>query len=104
MTEENSTGSSNTNVLGPLLMIREAVKYFGPRGGSIINNWLDGVAIDPAEPVDLRRNERVPSTQSTGGARKGVGAEQKIRVNSINRRGQTATEGARAAGIIGSRK
>ena len=24
-------------MLGPLLMIREAVKYFGPRGGSIIN-------------------------------------------------------------------
>src|SRR6266576_752312 len=36
-TEEEFHRQFNTNVLGPLLMIREAVKYFGPRGGSIIN-------------------------------------------------------------------
>src|SRR5438552_1087673 len=36
-TEEEFHREFNTNVLGPLLMIREAVKYFGPRGGSIIN-------------------------------------------------------------------
>ncbi len=27
----------DTNVLGPILAIREAVKHFGPRGGSVIN-------------------------------------------------------------------
>src|SRR5260370_11657472 len=37
MTEEEFHREFNTNVLGPLLMIREAVKYFGQRGGSIIN-------------------------------------------------------------------
>src|SRR4029079_8930523 len=37
MTEEEFHREFNTNVLGPLLMIREAVKYFGPWGGSIIN-------------------------------------------------------------------
>src|SRR5712675_269359 len=31
MTEEEFHQEFNTNVLGPLLMIREAVKYFGPR-------------------------------------------------------------------------
>src|SRR6201981_3124261 len=36
-TEEEYHREFNTNVLGPLLMIREAVKYFGSRGGSIIN-------------------------------------------------------------------
>ncbi len=35
MTGEEFHREFNTNVLGPLLMIREAVKYFGPRGGSI---------------------------------------------------------------------
>src|SRR5438105_6416239 len=38
MTEEEFHREFNTNVLGPLLMIREAVKYFGPRGGSVINS------------------------------------------------------------------
>jgi Dehydrogenases with different specificities (related to short-chain alcohol dehydrogenases) len=37
VTEEEFHREFNTNVLGPLLMIREAVKYFGPSGGSIIN-------------------------------------------------------------------
>src|SRR2546430_10946835 len=36
-TEEEFHREFNTNVLGPLLTIREAVQYFGPRGGSIIN-------------------------------------------------------------------
>ena len=27
----------NTNVLGPMLVIRESLVYFGPRGGSVIN-------------------------------------------------------------------
>src|SRR5437870_11807249 len=37
VTEEEFHREFNTNVLGPLLMIREAVKYFGPSGGSIVN-------------------------------------------------------------------
>src|SRR5258708_5938504 len=37
VTEEEFHREFNTNVLGPLLMIREAVNYFGPRGGSVIN-------------------------------------------------------------------
>src|SRR6201981_3292534 len=36
VTEEEFHREFNTNVLGPLLMIREAAKYFGPGGGRII--------------------------------------------------------------------
>jgi 3-oxoacyl-[acyl-carrier protein] reductase len=74
MTEEEFHREFNTNVLGPLLMIREAVKYFGPRGGSIINIGSMGVSIDPAQPVDLHGNQECPRCNHTG-ARKGVGAE-----------------------------
>src|SRR5438105_12702029 len=36
-TEEEFHREFNTNVLGPLLMIRDAVKYFGPSGVNIVN-------------------------------------------------------------------
>jgi len=41
MTEEEFHREFNTNVLGPLLMIREAVKYFGPRvaASSTLARW-----------------------------------------------------------------
>src|SRR4029077_179483 len=37
VTEEEFHREFNTNVLGPILTVREAVKYFGPAGGSVIN-------------------------------------------------------------------
>src|ERR1700732_3272651 len=37
MTEEEFHREFNTNVLGPILVIRESLKHFGPDGGSIIN-------------------------------------------------------------------
>src|ERR1700745_2151698 len=37
MTEEEFHREINTNLLGPLLTIRESLKHFGPAGGSIIN-------------------------------------------------------------------
>ena len=36
MTEEEFHREFNTNVLGPMLVIRESLKHFGPRGGSVI--------------------------------------------------------------------
>ena len=74
ITEEEFHREFNTNILGPLLMIREAVKYFGPRGWQHHQHRLDGVASDPAQPVDLHGNEECPRRNHTG-ARKGVGAE-----------------------------
>src|ERR1700752_1159194 len=51
VTEEEFHREFNTNVLGPLLMIREAVKYFGPSGGSIIN--IGSGAAPLAPPIFL---------------------------------------------------
>jgi len=73
MTEEEFHREFNTNVLGPLLMIREAVKYFGQQGGSIIN--IGSMASQVTRPIcRSTRQPRVPRRNHRG-ARKGVGAE-----------------------------
>jgi 3-oxoacyl-[acyl-carrier protein] reductase len=98
VTEEEFHREFNTNVLGPLLMIREAVNYFGPRGGSIIN--IGSVATQLTPP----NSSIYTATKGAVDAITGVLAKElgprRIRVNSINP-GATATEGARAAGVIG---
>ena len=98
MTEEEFHRELNTNVLGPLLMIREAVKYFGPRGGSIIN--IGSVASHLTPPnFSIYAATKSALDAITRVLAKELGPRQ-IRVNSINP-GATATEGARAAGVIG---
>lgn len=89
----------NTNVLGLLLATREAVKYFGVEGGSVIN-------------IGSAVTELHPPTSSIYTATKGAVdavtrvlakelGPKKIRVNSINP-GMVETEGVHAAGFIGS--
>ena len=98
MTEEEFHREFNTNVLGPLLMIREAVKYFGPRGGSVIN--IGSVASHLTPPnFSIYAATKSALDAITRVLAKELGPRQ-IRVNSINP-GATATEGARAAGVIG---
>src|SRR5437879_5991541 len=96
MTEEEFHREFNTNVLGPLLMIREAVKYFGPRGGSIIN--IGSVATQLTPPnMSIYTATKGALDAITRVLAKELGP-RRIRVNSINP-GATATEGARAAGL-----
>jgi 3-oxoacyl-[acyl-carrier protein] reductase len=98
MTEEEFHREFNTNVLGPLLMIREAVKYFGPRGGSIIN--IGSVASHLTPPnFSIYSATKGALDAITRVLAKELGPRQ-IRVNSINP-GATATEGARTLGMIG---
>ena len=98
LTEEEFHREFNTNVLGPLLMIREAVKYFGLRGGSIIN--IGSVATQLTPPnLSMYSATRGALDAITRVLAKELGPKQ-IRVNLINP-GATATEGARAAGVIG---
>ena len=98
MTEEEFHREFNTNVLGPLLMIREAVKHFGPRGGSVIN--IGSVASHLTPPnFSIYAATKSALDAITRVLAKELGPRQ-IRVNSINP-GATATEGARAAGVIG---
>ena len=97
-TEEEFHREFNTNVLGPLLMIREAVKYFGPRGGSVINIGSTASALNPPN-LSIYTATKSALDAITRVLAKELGP-RRIRVNSINP-GATATEGARAAGVIG---
>lgn len=90
----------NTNVLGLILATQEAVKHFGPEGGSVINigSVVSGGNPPPASVVYT----------ATKGAVDGITqvlakelAPKKIRVNSINP-GGVETEGAHRLGVIGS--
>src|SRR3977135_3860473 len=74
VTEEEFHREFNTNVLGPLLMIREAVKYFGPRGGSVINIGSVAAHFTPSQCSERHGDQECPRRNHTG-ARKGVGAE-----------------------------
>lgn len=98
ITEEEFHREFNTNVLGPILMIREAVKYFGPRGGSVINigsaasqMYPPNYAVYAATKSALDAVTRVLAKEL---------APRKIRVNSINP-GATLSEGTHAAGLYG---
>jgi 3-oxoacyl-[acyl-carrier protein] reductase len=89
----------NTNVLGPILAIQEAVKHFGTKGGSVIN--ISSVASTSAPP-----NSVVYS--ATKGALDAVTlvlakelGPRRIRVNTIAP-GGVETEGVHAAGLMGS--
>jgi 3-oxoacyl-[acyl-carrier protein] reductase len=87
------------NVLGPLLTVREALKYFGPQGGNIIN--VSSVASEASVPTSsvysgtkgaLDAITRVLSTELSG---------RRVRVNTIAP-GGVETEGLHAMGIMGS--
>jgi 3-oxoacyl-[acyl-carrier protein] reductase len=89
----------STNVLGPLLTCREAVKLFGDKGGSIINIGSAYSDLNiPHSAVYAASKRAVDSI--TAVLAKELGP-RKIRVNSINP-GVVDTEGARAFGFIGS--
>jgi len=98
-TEEQFRRLFDTNVLGVLLASREAAKYFGDDGGTIINI---GSAVTQLTP---------PASSVYTGTKAAVDAitrvlakelgPKRIRVNSINP-GLVETEGVHAAGFIGS--
>ena len=99
LTEEEFHRQFNTNVLGTLLTVREAVKYFSKEGGSIINvssvvstSPMPGVAIYAA-------TKGAVDTLTIGLARELAG--RNIRVNNIAP-GGVDTEGAKTLGMIGS--
>ena len=89
----------NTNVLGLILATQEAVKHFGPEGGSVIN--IGSVASEDTPPMSVVYSATKGAVDAiTGVLAKELGA-RKIRVNSINP-GGVETEGTHTAGIVGS--
>lgn len=98
-TEEEFHREFDTNVLGPMLVIRESLDYFGSNGGSIINIGSGasqmcppGYSIYAASKSALDAVTRVLAKEL---------ADRKIRVNSVNP-GATLSEGTKSAGLYGA--
>jgi 3-oxoacyl-[acyl-carrier protein] reductase len=99
VTEAEFHRELNINVLGTILATKEALKYFGPAGGSVIN--ISSVAGEKAIPNSVIYSATKSAVNSiTGVLAKELGA-RKIRVNAIAP-GAVETEGVHQVGIIGS--
>lgn len=97
-TEQEFHREFNTNVLGPLLAIRESLKYFNSSGGSIINIGSAASRKHPPQ-YSIYAATKAALDAVTGVLSKEL-APRKIRVNSINP-GATLSEGTQAAGLYG---
>lgn len=98
LTEKEFHRQINVNLLGPLLVIKESLKHFGPQGGSIVNigsgasrSHPPGYSIYSAGKAGLDAITVVLAKEL---------AAQKIRVNSVNP-GATLSEGTQTAGLYG---
>ena len=90
ITAENFHKQFNLNVLGLILATQEAVKYFGPSGGSVVNiSSIVGKLALPGATVYSATKAAVDSITRTLSAELGP---KKIRVNAINP-GMVTTEG-----------
>ena len=99
VTEEEFHREFNINVLGPLLATREALKSFGPAGGSVIN--ISSVASELGPPHSSVYSATKGAVDSiTRVLAKELGP-RKIRVNTIAP-GGVETEGTHKLGVVGS--
>ena len=99
VTEEEFHREFNTNVLGLILATREAVKYFGPEGGSVINVGSTATSMAPPNTVVYTATKGAVDAVTQVLAKE-LGPK-KIRVSSINP-GGVETEGTHSAGVVGS--
>jgi 3-oxoacyl-[acyl-carrier protein] reductase len=99
VTEDEFHRQFNTNVLGMIFATREAVKYFGAEGGSIINIGSNATELTPPTTVVYTATKGAVSA-ITRVLAKELGPK-KIRVNSINP-GGVETEGFHTLGASGS--
>ncbi len=99
ITPEHFHKQYNLNVLGLLLATQEAVKHFGPGGGSIVN--ISSVAADLAPPnTAVYSGTKAAVNAITRSLAQELGPRQ-IRVNAVNP-GMVETEGLHSAGIAAS--
>ncbi len=99
VTEAEFHREFNVNVLGPLLAIQEALKYFGADGGNIIN--IGSVASfnrTPASVVYTATKSALDAVTRVLAVELGA---KNIRINSINP-GGVETEGLHRTGVMGS--
>ena len=96
ITEEHFHKQFNLNVLGLLLTTQEALKYFNPAGGSVVNvSSLVSTLAPPNGSVYSATKGAVDVI--TGSLAKELGA-RKIRVNAV-RPGLVETEGTQSSGF-----
>ena len=98
LTEAEFHREFNINVLGPLLVIRESLQYFGSQGGTIINIGSGASKMCPPG-YSIYSASKSALDAITGVLSKELAA-RKIRVNSVNP-GATLSEGTQAAGLYG---
>jgi 3-oxoacyl-[acyl-carrier protein] reductase len=99
VTEAEFHREFNINVLGPILTTQEALKHFGPKGGSVIN--ISSVASTAPVPNSVVYSATKGALDTiTRGLAKELGARN-IRVNTIAP-GGVETEGTHRIGVIGS--
>ncbi len=99
VTEDEFHREFNTNVLGPILTIQEALKHFGPEGGSVIN--ISSVISTSAVPNSVVYSATKGAVDSIARVLGTELAARKIRVNTIAP-GGVETEGTHSVGMIGS--
>jgi 3-oxoacyl-[acyl-carrier protein] reductase len=99
VTEEEFHRQYNVNVLGPILAIQEALKYFGPKGGSVIN--VSSVAGQSAMPSSVVYSSSKSALNSVTRVLAAELAPRKIRVTAVAP-GPVETEGFVATGFKGS--
>jgi 3-oxoacyl-[acyl-carrier protein] reductase len=98
ITEDDFHRQFNTNVLGPILATQQAVKHFGPNGGSVIN--IGSVASTTPLPTGTVYAATKSALDSITSVLAHELGSRKIRVNAIAP-GMVVTEGAQAGGFIG---
>jgi 3-oxoacyl-[acyl-carrier protein] reductase len=99
VTEAHFHRQFNLNVLGLVLAAKEAVKHFGPEGGSIVNISSVASTAAPAN-ASVYSATKAAVDAVTRSLAKELGP-RKIRVNAINP-GMVETEGLKTAGITES--
>jgi 3-oxoacyl-[acyl-carrier protein] reductase len=101
ISEEEFHREFDTNVLGPILAIQEALKHFPSRGGSIIN--VSSIASEnPVPDSSLYSATKGAIDTRTMALAKELGPRN-IRVNSVAP-GLVDTEGNRESGFVGMRQ
>lgn len=99
VTEEEFHREFNINVLGTILTIREALKYFGPAGGSVIN--ISSIASVKSLPNDVIYAATKGAVDAITRVLASELGGRKIRVNTIAP-GVIETEGVHDLGVMGS--
>jgi 3-oxoacyl-[acyl-carrier protein] reductase len=99
VTEEDFHRDFNLNVLGPILTVREALKYFPEAGGSIIN--ISSITSENPVPNSTVYSASKGAVDSLTVALAKELGPRKIRVNAVAP-GVTVTEGIHRIGLMGS--